>query len=383
MDRNETTILYKGKLLMKEMYSENEVLQSLLDGRTIYNERTENDKLSAQQMLIQIEGNTILHLYSVDFVPLKMMLNYMENCKPNMLNSILMKNNKGQTPIDLAIKFESMKTINLLLLYLAKLKDASFSRLLQGKFNKLLSLNLISFHSYLDSCFFQTIQMKGIKFLSLKQDYEKQMFTHKSCLIDESFLKLNTNGIVGTTATSAGLMKNTEKKSQNEQDDEVGQKTKADGHKVEDNPPHPFEQSDEPDQAEIEIPDSVEDDGESEIVDANNAFRKRESFNKLSSGRSDKSINEDDAGESEEEDEGGEDESKNNIEEEKLQLPNQNAKRREDHNLSSYNPAYNVFTTENNKNTLEMDDYFRRNAGANERSIRNMRSLRLAPPNEV
>jgi hypothetical protein len=39
MDRSEKTILYKGKLLMKEMYSECETLQSLLDGRMVYSER--------------------------------------------------------------------------------------------------------------------------------------------------------------------------------------------------------------------------------------------------------------------------------------------------------------------------------------------------------
>ena len=390
MDKNETTILYKGKLLMKEMYSENEVLQSLLDGRTIYNERTENDKLSAHQMLIQIEGNTILHLYSVDFIPLSLMLSYMEKRKPNMLNSILMKNNKGQTPIDLAIKFESMKTINLLLLYLAKLKDASFSRLLQSKFNKLLSMNLISFHSYLDSCFFQTIQMKGIKFLDLKQDYEKQVFTHKSCLIDESFLKLNTNEEVGTSTVDD--KKASQNKSQNQQKEEMAQKSRADDYRVEaQNAPHPFEQSDEPDQAEIEIPDSDEVDEESEIVDANNAFSGNDKNNAIQadSSRSDKSIDEDD-----EEDEGGEDESKNENEEEKGQDPNQVIVRKEDIDPNPYDPAYNIFTTENRNDTvvrdgdysedpLEMDDYYRRNAGSNEDSIRQMRSQRLVPKNEV
>ena len=40
MDRSENVILYKGELLMKEMYSECEVLQSLINGDTVYNERT-------------------------------------------------------------------------------------------------------------------------------------------------------------------------------------------------------------------------------------------------------------------------------------------------------------------------------------------------------
>jgi hypothetical protein len=79
---------------MKEMYAECETLQSLIDGRTVYNNKTENDKMSAHQMMIHIEGNTILHLYSIDFEPLSLMLAYMEKRKPNMLNSILMKNHQ-------------------------------------------------------------------------------------------------------------------------------------------------------------------------------------------------------------------------------------------------------------------------------------------------
>lgn len=151
MDKNEKTILYKGKLLMKEMYSETEILQSLLDGRVVYNERTENEKLSSDQMKLQIYGNTIIHLYCIDYEPLTLMLEYMEKRKPYMLNSILMTNNKGETPIDVAIKYESLKTINVLLKYLSKLKDSSYSHLLRDRFNKLLSMNLISFHTYLES----------------------------------------------------------------------------------------------------------------------------------------------------------------------------------------------------------------------------------------
>lgn len=102
-------------------------------------------------MMIQIEGNTILHLYSIDIVPLSLMLNYMENENPNMLNSILIKNNKGQTPIDVALKFDSQKTINLLFTYLAKLTDGSYSRLIYSRFHKLLDTGLLSFYEYLDS----------------------------------------------------------------------------------------------------------------------------------------------------------------------------------------------------------------------------------------
>lgn len=65
------------------------------------------DKQSENQMVIQIEGNTILHLYCIDYVPLNLMLTYMSKRHPEMLSSILMKNHKGETPLDIAIRFES------------------------------------------------------------------------------------------------------------------------------------------------------------------------------------------------------------------------------------------------------------------------------------
>lgn len=112
-------------------------------------------------MMMQIDGNTITHLYSIDFDPLSIMLEYMKDKNKYMLTSILMKNNNGETPIDVALKFESQKTVNLLFNSLAELKDGNYSRLIHSKFDKLLDMNLISFHEYLDSCYFQTTQMKA------------------------------------------------------------------------------------------------------------------------------------------------------------------------------------------------------------------------------
>ena len=40
------------------------------------------------------------------------MLNFMNRKHPEMLSSILMKNHKGETPLDIAIRFESKKTID-------------------------------------------------------------------------------------------------------------------------------------------------------------------------------------------------------------------------------------------------------------------------------
>ena len=81
-----------------------------------------------------------------------------------------MKNNKGETPLDIAIRFESKKTIDLFFRYLSKFEEGGFSRLIQGNFPKLFQLGLVSFYDYLNSWYFQTNQMKGLKFLNLKDE---------------------------------------------------------------------------------------------------------------------------------------------------------------------------------------------------------------------
>lgn len=54
-------------------------------------------------------------------------------------------------------------------------------------------MNITAFYEYLDSCFFQTAQMKAIKYLNLKKDKEPWLVTHSSCLIDEVFVQKYCN----------------------------------------------------------------------------------------------------------------------------------------------------------------------------------------------
>ena len=81
-----------------------------------------------------------------------------------------MKNHKGETPLDIAIRYESTKTIDIFFKYLAQLGGGGLSRLIKSNFPKLFELGLLSFYEYLNSWYFQTNQMKGIKFLNLKDE---------------------------------------------------------------------------------------------------------------------------------------------------------------------------------------------------------------------
>ena len=62
-----------------------------------------------------------------------------------------MKNHKGETPLDIAIRYESTKTIDIFFKYLAQLGGGGFSRLIKSNFPKLFELGLLSFYEYLNS----------------------------------------------------------------------------------------------------------------------------------------------------------------------------------------------------------------------------------------
>jgi hypothetical protein len=66
--------------------------------------------------------------------------------------------------------------------------EYSFSRIFFDMFDEVLQMQVKAFHHYLDQCFFQTAQMKKIKYLNLKEEKKKvHLYTHSSCLIDDSF----------------------------------------------------------------------------------------------------------------------------------------------------------------------------------------------------
>ena len=113
----------------------------------------------------------------------------MEDIKPEYLSSILIKNNQNKSPLDISIENKSPKIIELMLKKLSYFKNECLSHLFYDRFNVLLDMNSNVFHQYLNSCFFQTIQMKNTRYLELKSCDYPLLVTHSSCLIDEIFIK--------------------------------------------------------------------------------------------------------------------------------------------------------------------------------------------------
>mmetsp|Transcript_26896 Transcript_26896/g.26819 ORF Transcript_26896/g.26819 Transcript_26896/m.26819 type:complete len:116 (-) Transcript_26896:849-1196(-) len=112
----------------------------------------------------------------------------METHRHEYLTGILMKNNRGKSPLDITLDNESPKNTELLLRKLSLFSNSSLSALFYDRFNELLSMSITAFHEYLDSCYFQTIQMKNIKYLKLKDQSDPLLVPHSSCLIDEVFI---------------------------------------------------------------------------------------------------------------------------------------------------------------------------------------------------
>ena len=103
-----------------------------------------------------------------------------------------MKNHEGKTPLDIAIEFDSPKCTDLLLTYLWHMKDGNYSRQIYKIFPLLLEKGLSSFHEYLDTCMYQTVQMKQVKYLSLGSSEDVFKTAHSSCLLDRHFFEMYT-----------------------------------------------------------------------------------------------------------------------------------------------------------------------------------------------
>ena len=173
---------------MKTLFSETISLTNFLTGDT----RIEDNRLTKQAAKFQINGNTILHLYALDYAALTTILDFLEENKKEYLNAILMKNFEGVSPLDITIDNDSPKNTDLLLVALSKLNEANYSMQLFTKFPKLLQMELTSFHKYLGSCVFQTVQMRNTQFLSLKEDRDVLIVSHHSCILDRDFIEKYT-----------------------------------------------------------------------------------------------------------------------------------------------------------------------------------------------
>ncbi|CAI2365026.1 unnamed protein product [Moneuplotes crassus] len=193
MNKNEEIILCGGHLITKETLVEVVSLESYIQGE----DKIDSENVNFEKIRFIVNGNTALHYYALEYDILKSVVDCMEKHRPEYLNAILMKNKRGKSPLDITIDSESPKNTELLLRKLQLFEDSSLSRLFYQRFNDLLAMDITAFHDYLDSCYFQTIQMKNINYLDLKRVHYKKlkrkhdpviMIPHSSSIMDEVFM---------------------------------------------------------------------------------------------------------------------------------------------------------------------------------------------------
>ena len=97
---------------------------------------------------------------------------------------LVMPDKNGNTPVDIALDNQSPRCLELMLAKLARLSSVKCAHLVLDRLDELLAMDLRSFQSFLESCVFQTPQMKQITSLSLKEETEMFFDAHSSCVID-------------------------------------------------------------------------------------------------------------------------------------------------------------------------------------------------------
>jgi hypothetical protein len=130
----------------------------------------------------------MIHYFALDSDILPLILDYMEENRPGYLMGILMPNNQGRSALDITIENESPKNTELLLLKLLNFPDQKLSHLFYDKFAVLFKMNIKAFNLYLNTCFFQTSQMKFIKQLQFSSKLDPLMLPYHTAIIDQTFV---------------------------------------------------------------------------------------------------------------------------------------------------------------------------------------------------
>lgn len=147
IDGRESYILDDNYIVSKETLMKTSIVDELRYGKF----QPTEDNINLSRLNWQIDGNTILHYYALDYEKLVLITDYLEEEDPSFLMAILMKNKRGKSPLDITLDNESPKNTEILLKKLAVFKDLSLSKVFYQRFPELLGMDLTAFHDYLES----------------------------------------------------------------------------------------------------------------------------------------------------------------------------------------------------------------------------------------
>jgi hypothetical protein len=144
--------------------------------------------LDEQKIVYYMNKKSVAFDYIDDYDSLKKVLEIFED-NPLYYVMLVLEDNSGKSPLQLAIENNSARIIELMLNCLMKLDHFSLSRKIYLDFPTLFKMNLRSFEKYLNSCYFITEQMRSINKLDLPeaQDTIREHFT--CSILDIEFYK--------------------------------------------------------------------------------------------------------------------------------------------------------------------------------------------------
>ena len=134
-------------ILLKVSFIDTQNLDNILQKK----EKLTEDNISFEKIKFQIEGNTIVHLFALNFNCLSFIINFIIEYNKKYLTMILVKNKQNISPLDITIENESPRCTELMLRSISLLGSGSYSSLIYERFDKLLGMNLKAFYEYLDS----------------------------------------------------------------------------------------------------------------------------------------------------------------------------------------------------------------------------------------
>lgn len=102
---NEDVLLCNGMILLKVSYIDTKTVDFLTDKK----EKLTDENIHFEKIKFQILGNTILHLFALNYDSLLMVLKYITEYDKKYLTMILIKNNNKQSPLDLTIENDSIR----------------------------------------------------------------------------------------------------------------------------------------------------------------------------------------------------------------------------------------------------------------------------------
>jgi hypothetical protein len=187
----EELITLNMNLILKTTFTAVVKLQSHLAKQIKF----EEGKFNKEDIDFIVQNKSVFHLYALNEEKLKPIVDYFVENNPEYLVGIVTQNKgeKENSPIEIAKRGGNVATIKIFLEALAQIGKDHVSNTFYTKLPDMIKDGIKPVQSFLETCTFQTVQMKNMVYLSMKKSGDTILIPHSSCIISNSFLNAHTN----------------------------------------------------------------------------------------------------------------------------------------------------------------------------------------------